>query len=134
MKQLLFGLCSVAFLSACAMSSIVPYQVSSTPPGAKIYLNHALIGTAPVQIELTCYKHWACPAGASCSWEFHDDVDEVTAYPAEDKSGPSQTKHVNSCQEKEQPGYINFDFGPDSVATLQNADVKLDQKQNRISR
>ena len=111
MKKLLFGLFFVACLSACAMSSTVPFQVSSTPPGAQIYVNHVLMGVAPIQIELACDKHWACPAGDSCRWEFHEGMDEITAYPTNDNQGPSQSKRVDACQGKAGSGYIDFDFG-----------------------
>ncbi len=116
MKKLLFGLCSVACLSACAISTPVPYQVNSTPPGAHIYVNGVSMGSAPVQVELACDKRWVCPADATCRWELEDYVYEVTAYPAEDNPGPSQTKHVNVCQLKAPAGQIDFDLGLDAVA------------------
>ncbi len=122
MKKLLFGLCFVACLSACATSSMVQYQVNSTPPGAHIYVNNVLMGIAPIQVELQCDKQWACPAGDSCHWEsHHDDVDEVTAFPANDNLGPSQTKRVSACDLKAQLGYIDFNFGPDSGQTMKKA-------------
>jgi hypothetical protein len=118
MKKLLFWLCSVAYLSACAYSTRVPYQVNSTPPGAQIYVNDVSMGLAPVQIELACDKIWRCPAGAPCRWEFSDYVYEVTAYPAKDNPGPSQTKRVNPCQ-PEAPRQIHFDLGSDAVRQRQ---------------
>jgi hypothetical protein len=114
MKKL-FGLCSVAFFSACAMSSMVPYQVNSIPPGAQIYVDHIPMGIAPIQIELQCDKSWRCRAGAPCGWEFNDEVYEVTAYPTKDNLGPSQTEHVNACQLKDSAGYIHFDLGQVAV-------------------
>ena len=105
------------------MSSGVPYQVNSTPPGAQVYVNHISMGIAPIQIKLTCDKRWVCAATAPCGWESDDAVDEVTAYPPEDNPGPSQTKHVNACQLKDSSAYINFDFGPGAAESRQSVDV-----------
>ena len=133
MKKLLFGLCTVAYLSACAMSSRVPYQVNSTPPGAQIYVNHVSMGIAPIQIELACDKSWRCRDGATCGWDLDDYVYEVTAYPAEDNSGPSQTKRVNACQLKDPSGYIHFDFELDAVESRQGIDVNVNQNDKPAS-
>ena len=113
MKKLLFGLCSAACLSACAMSSSVPYQVNSTPPGAQIYVNSVSMGIAPIQIELACDKIWRCSAGgdSDCRWDHDDYVYEVTAYPPKDNPGQSQTERVNVCRLQGPSGYISFDFG-----------------------
>jgi len=116
MKKLLFGLCSVAFLSACAISTRVPYQVNSTPPGAQIYVDGVSMGIAPIQIELACDKRWVCAAAAPCGWEFDDTVYEVTAHPTKDNPGLSQTKRVSACQLKAPSGHIYFDLGLDAVA------------------
>ena len=109
MKKLLFGLCSVACFSACAASITVPYQVSSTPPGAQIFVNGVSMGIAPIQIELACDKRWVCVAGIPCRWEFDDAVYEVIAHPNEDNPGPSQTKRINPCQLEVLPGNIYFE-------------------------
>jgi PEGA domain len=111
MKKLLFWLCSVACLSACAVSTRVPYQVTSTPPGAQIYVDGVSMGAAPVPIELACDKLWVCPADAPCRWEFSDDASEVTAYYPGDNSDLSQTKRVIACRPKAPAGQIYFDFG-----------------------
>jgi len=134
MKKLLFGLCSVACLSACAISTPVPYQVNSTPPGAQIYVNGVSMGIAPIQIELACDKRWVCPAEASCRWEFNDYVYEVTAHPTEDNHGLPQTKRVNNvCQQKALAGQIDFDLGPDTVAQRQPIDVNVTQNDKTTS-
>lgn len=111
MKKLLFWLCSVACLSACAISARVPYQVNSTPPGAQLYVNGVSMGIAPIQIELACDKLWVCPASATCHWEFDDYAYEVTAYTTKDNPGLSQTKHINPCQPEARAGQIYFDLG-----------------------
>ena len=116
MKKLLFALCSVACLSACAVSTPVPYQVNSIPPGAQIYVNGVLMGIAPIQIELACDKRWVCPANTLCHWEFDDYVYEVAAHPTTDNPGLSQTKRVDVCQQKDPAGQIDFAFGIDAVA------------------
>jgi hypothetical protein len=104
----LFWLCSVAFLSACAFSTRVPYQVNSNPPGAQIYVNGVSMGIAPTQIELRCDERWFCPADdPPCRWKDSDYVYEITA--VKDNTGFSQTKHVNPCQIKA-PGQIDFDI------------------------
>ncbi len=133
MKKLLFGLCSIACLSACATSLMVPYQVNSNPPGAQIYVNRVLMGITPIQLNLQCDRYWMCPAKGPCHWEFHEhDVDEVTAYPADDKL-PCQTKSINVCQSKAQPGHIDFDFRPDAIATQQRTDVNVNQDDKTTS-
>ncbi len=111
MKKMLFWLCFGACLSACAVSARVPYQVTSTPPGAQIYVNGVSMGAAPVQIELACDKLWVCPDKAPCGWEFSDHASEVTAYSAGDNSDLSQTKRVIACRLKAPAGQISFDFG-----------------------
>ena len=116
MKKLLFGLCSVACFSACAASITVPYQVSSTPPGAQIFVNGVSMGIAPIQIELACDKRWACVAGTPCGWDFIDAVYEVTANLNNDTPSLSQTQRVNACQLKAPPGHIHFDLGSDTFA------------------
>jgi len=132
MKKLLFVLCSVACLSACATSTKMPYQVNSTPPGAQIYVNGVSMGIAPIQIELACDKLWLCPASAPCHWEFDDYVYEVTAHPT-DNDGLSQTERVNVCQLKAQAGQIDFDLGPDAVAQRQTIDVNIVQSDKTTS-
>ena len=133
MKKLLFGLCSAAYLSACAISSPVPYQVNSTPPGAQIYVNGVSMGIAPIQIELACDKHWFCRAESkTCGWEFDDYVYEVTANPT-DNPGLPQTKRVNACQLKAPAGQIDFDLGPDAVAQRQPTDVNVNQNDKTTS-
>ena len=133
MKKLLFGLCSVTYLSACAMNSRVPYQVNSTPPGAQIYVNHVSMGIAPIQIELACDKIWRCRGAAPCGWDLDDYVYEVTAYPTEDNSGPSQTKRVSACQLKDPSGYIYFDLELDAVESRQRIDVNVNQSDKTAS-
>jgi hypothetical protein len=129
MKKLLFGFCSAACLSACVMSSVVPLQVNSTPPGARIYVNHISVGIAPLQVKLACDKRWICPADAPCAWQYDDeDVDEVTAYPPEDNAGPSQTKRVNACQQTNSSANIIFDFGPGAAEPRQSTDVNVNQE------
>jgi tetratricopeptide (TPR) repeat protein len=110
MKKLLLSLCCVACLSACAISTGVPYEVTSTPPGARIYVNGVSMGAAPVRIELACDKLWVCPADAPCSWVFSDHADEVTAYPPEDNSDVLQTKRIIACRLKAAAGKIEFDL------------------------
>ncbi|MEJ2695598.1 MAG: hypothetical protein P8013_03025 [Candidatus Sulfobium sp.] len=132
MKKILFWLCSVACLSACAFSTRVPYQVSSATPGAQIYVNGISMGIAPIQIELRCDKVWRCPAGGSCSWELSDYVYEVAAQSSEDNSGLPQTKRVDPCQLKEGPGQIHFDVGSDAVAS-RPIDVNVNQNDKAIS-
>jgi len=135
MKKLLFGLCSVACLSACAISTMVPYQVNSTPPGAQIDVNGVSMGIAPIQIELACIKRWVCPPGphAHCRWEFDDYVYEVTAHPTKDNPGLSQTERVNVCQLKAPAAQINFDLRLDAVAPRQTIDVNANQKDKTTS-
>ncbi len=111
MKKLAIGLFSVACLSACAISTHVPYQVNSTPPGAQIYVDGISMGNAPIQIELACDKRWFCRAESNiCGWVFDDYVYEVTAYPSKDNPGLTQTKRVDVCQLKAPAGQIHFDF------------------------
>jgi hypothetical protein len=91
------------------------------------------MGITPIQIELACDRRWVCAANAPCGWEFDDVLDEVTAYPTEDNSGPSQTIRVNACQPKDPSASINFDFGPDAAETLQSMDVIVNQEDKTTS-
>lgn len=132
MKKLLFLLlllCLVSWLSACAYSTRVPYQVDSTPSGARIYVNGVSMGIAPVQIELACDKFWRCPANGPCSWEFSGYEYKVTAHPAEDNTDLSQTKRVDPCQLKASR-QIHFDVGSGEVVS-RPADV--DQHDNNAT-
>jgi len=127
MKKLLFGLCTVACLSACAFSKMVPYQVNSNPPGAQIDVNGVSMGIAPIRIELACDKRWLCPAGTRCHWELVDYMYEVTAHPTDDNPGLSQTERVNVCELKAAAGKISFDLRLAAAAPLQTIYVNVNQ-------
>jgi hypothetical protein len=83
------------------------------------------MGIAPIQIELACDKIWRCRGAAPCGWDLDDYVYEVTAYPPEDNSGPSQTIPVNPCQLKDPSGYIYFDLEPDAVDSRQRIRILI---------
>lgn len=124
MKGLLLLVFSAVCLSACAYSTRVPYQVSSTPTGARVYVDGVSMGITPVQIELVCDKIYRCPADDSCSWETSDYVYKVTAYPTQDNPGQSQTKRVDPCRLKT-PGQIHFDVGTETVVEQNDAERHL---------
>jgi hypothetical protein len=111
MKKLFFRLCFAVCLSACALSTRVPYQVNSTPPGAKIYVDGISMGIAPLQIELACDKRWVCPSETACHWDFDDYAYEITARTTEDNAGLSQSIRITPCQVKEPVGQIDFALG-----------------------
>jgi hypothetical protein len=133
MMRLLVALFAVASVSGCATATMVPYQVESTPPGARIEVNSVSMGATPTTIELQCSKRWVGVAVTPGGWAFDNAVYDVSAFPTKDHPGLSQTKRVNACQLKEPPGRLHFDLGLDTVSPRQRIDVNVNQSDKATS-
>lgn len=133
MKKLFFALFTAALMSGCATATMVPYQVDSTPPGAKIEVNGTSMGAAPAIIQLQCSKRWVGLAVAPGGWAYDNAVYDVSAYPTKENPGLSQTKRVNPCQLKEPPGHLHFDLTLDTVSPRQRIDININKSDKDTS-
>lgn len=118
------ALISAGLLTGCASSNMVPIEVESSPPGARIDVNGAAFGTTPTTIELGCNKRWVGVMSAPDGWAYSGAY-QVTAYPASGQEGLSQTKTINPCQIQTKPGHMHFDLGLDAVSPRQRVDVNV---------
>ncbi len=115
-----------SLMLGCATAKMVPFNVTSTPPGAQVDVDGVTLGVTPTEIQLQCSKRWVGLAVAPGGWGYTSPVYEVTVYPSKERPGLSQTKRVNACQVKNPPGHLSFDLGLESVTPRQRIDVDLD--------
>lgn len=112
-------------LTGCASSDMIPVDIESTPPGAQIDVNGASFGPTPVRVQLACSKRWVGVANAPGGWAYDRAVYEVTANPAQDIPGMTQTKSINACEIKSPPAHMRFDMAIEKVAPRQRVDMTV---------
>lgn len=127
MRRFFVALLMVSALSGCATGTLVPYQIDSTPPGAKIEVDGVSFGATPTRIELQCNKRWVGLAYAPDGWAYDGSGYQVTAFPTKASPGVAQTKRINACQIKTPPGRLHFDLGLDAQTPRQRVDINFNQ-------
>lgn len=112
--------------TGCAQKHwVIPYQVTSVPPGAPVAVNGKFLGETPTEIKLQATKYWVGLAVEPGGWAFANKTYRVTAYPPPDskESLYSKTKVVVVRPQESKVLYgkrLHFDLRFESVRPAQS--------------
>jgi hypothetical protein len=125
MKAACLSLFVILLGTGCATKIMIPYKVTSVPPGAPIEVNGIHMGNTPTDITLGTTKRWAGLCVAPGGWEYGNETYAVTTYPPPDTEEHlySQTKVVRP-QETLEGASLFFDLRLESVRPTQPIEIK----------
>ena len=84
-------------ISGCSHTSMVDFEVTSSPPDAEIDVNGKMVGTTPVNTSLPCYREFVGLENAPGGFVSRHKTYSVKAFPPGGKTGEPQTRSVSPC-------------------------------------
>lgn len=110
-KNLIAAISALLVISGCSHTSMVDFEVTSSPPDAEIDVNGKRIGMTPVNASLPCYREFVGLANAPGGFVSRDKNFLVKAFPPRGKTGEPQTRGVSPCGLRSKSNKtVHFDF------------------------